>query len=97
MSAETVCIHNKFGYCKHGERCWKKHVEEKCGNRECCVSKCNTRHPRECRYFRDYRRCKFGEYCAFDHSVPIDPVVEELKLVKDRLEAVEKEMSCNIA
>ena len=41
QTAETVCIHYKFGYCKHGERCWKKHVEEKCGNRECDVSKCN--------------------------------------------------------
>ena len=25
MAAITVCLHNKYGFCKHGEKCWKQH------------------------------------------------------------------------
>ena len=25
------------------------------------------RHPRVCNFFRDYKRCKFGEWCSFEH------------------------------
>ena len=97
MSAETVCIHNKFGYCKHGDHCWKRHVQETCRNQECDTTRCDKRHPRQCSYYRDYRRCKFGEYCAFDHSNPTDPVLEELKLVKARLKDVEKDIETKSA
>ena len=50
------------------------------------------RHPRVCRYFRAYVRCKFGEYCAFDHNAPIDPILEEIKVMNDRMKALEKQV-----
>ena len=92
MSSQIFCLHYKFGFCKHGDRCWKKHIDEKCENQECDGSSCDKRHPRPCKYYRLYKRCKFGDYCAFDHFVPMDPVLEELKLVKTKLLAVEKEI-----
>ena len=91
MSIDQVCNHNKFGFCKHGDRCWKKHISEICENKRCSGgNECNKRHPRKCRFFRDYKRCKFGEYCAFDHSEPIDAAEEELKLLKQKLDDLEK-------
>ena len=87
-----MCIHYKLGFCKHGDHCRKIHYPTKCERKECDATKCEKRHPRECRYFRDYKRCKFGDYCLYDHSVYLDPILEELKLVKERLEVVEKEI-----
>ena len=88
MSTENLCLHNKFGFCKHGNYCWKRHVEEKCENLECEGSHCERRHPQECIYFKNYKRCKFDEYCAYSHVVAADPVLEELKLVKEKLKVV---------
>ena len=92
MSNNTICLHNKFGFCKHGDRCWKEHVSEICKTSECDASECQKRHPRECKYFLEYRRCKFGDFCAFAHTVKTDPVVAELEGVKDSLKAVENEL-----
>ena len=74
MAATSIFLPNKYGFCKHT----KKHVEKICNEEECNVDECEKGHPRGCRYFRTYKRCKFGDYCAFDHSIPIDPVLEEL-------------------
>ena len=91
MSTDEVCSHNKYGFCKHGDRCWKKHINEICQSKSCQGgNECSKRHPRKCKFFRDYQRCKFGEYCAFDHSEPIDAAEEELKLLKQKLDDLEK-------
>ena len=92
MSNEIVCIHYKFGFCKHGDHCRKRHHQTKCERKECDATKCEKRHPRECRYFLGYKRCTFGDYCLYDHIVHLDPVLEWLKLVKARLEIFEKEI-----
>ena len=92
MSTENVCLRNKFGYCKHGDRCWKRHIQAKCERQECDARQCDKRHPQECKYYRDYKRCKFGDYCLYDHANRMDPVLEELKHVKAKLETVEKEI-----
>ena len=92
MAAVSICLHNKFGFCKHGEKCWKEHTNEICNNNKCNINECNRRHPKECRYFRLYKRCKFGEYCAFDHTDPKDPVLEEIKHVRNNVKALEEEM-----
>ena len=34
----------------------------------------------------------FGDFCAYDHDIPYDSIVEELKLLKDNLKALEKEI-----
>ena len=89
MSTETVCLYFKYGFCKHGAYCWKQHVKTRCENSKCDGKNCENRHPRECRFYSHYRRCKFGEFCLFDHVVHSDPVLEELKLVKTKLNMIE--------
>ena len=92
MTAEYVCVNFKFGFCKYGVRCRRKHINIKCENQECDIVNCERRHPYECRFYRDFKRCKFGNYCMYDHIDHIDPVMEELKLVKIKLDLIEKEI-----
>ena len=44
----------------------------------------NVRHPKVCKYFRFYKRCKFGEYCDYLHVAT--PSVEKVALKVDILE-----------
>ena len=48
--------------------CRMMHITEICSNPLCEIKSCNLRHPKVCKYFRDYKRCKFGEWCYFAHS-----------------------------
>ena len=92
MSAENVCCYFKFGFCKYGTRCRRRHVEIKCELENCDARNCERRHPAECRFYRVYKRCKYGEYCVYEHINHIDPVFEELKCVRTKLDYLEKEL-----
>ena len=65
---QNVCRYYKFGHCKFADKCRFNHIHEKCGNSSCEIRSCKLRHPRICKFFRDYKRCKFGEWCSFDHD-----------------------------
>ena len=67
MTANT-CPHFKFGYCRYQSLCRLTHVREICQNKACEIEECDKRHPRICRYWHDYGRCKFSEYCAYRHE-----------------------------
>ena len=54
-------------------------------------NKCRKRHPRPCRYFSAFQRCKFGEYCAFNHELTIDPILQQIKVMNERMEALKKQ------
>ena len=84
MAQQNVCRYHKFGHCKFSEKCRMMHIDEICGNCECDIKICNLRHPRICNYFRDYRRCKFGQWCSFRH----EPF--ENKNIDDRISEVER-------
>ena len=84
MNCENVCRHNKFGFCKYGNTCRKRHIEEVCDNEECETNLCARRHPRSCRFFSEFGRCKFGEFCRFKHveksgKLRNDKEIEDLK------------------
>ena len=66
--SENVCKHNKYGYCKFQEKCRFQHVKQICPRKDCEIEKCSLRHPRECRYYREYSRCKFGSFCFYHHK-----------------------------
>jgi len=75
----VVCLRSKFGYCKFGRNCDKKHYSEVCDSSESCIGKqCDKRHPVDCNFFRNYGRCKFGTFCAYRH-----PLTKEQKLEKE--------------
>ena len=79
MAAPTVCLFNKFGYCKFRERCRKQHISEICSSNTCNLFECRKRHPKLCRYFKNYGRCKFSP-CAFKHQSQVnDDGIEDIK------------------
>ena len=67
MAAQSVCSFYRFGYCKHKEFCRKRHVKETCENLSCDTSNCIMRHPKVCKWYRDYQKCKFDP-CLFLHK-----------------------------
>ena len=68
MAAHNVCRYFKFGYCKFIDKCRFLHVTELCANPSCEIKSCNLRHPKVCKFFRDFRRCKFSDWCLFKHT-----------------------------
>ena len=94
QNTQNVCRYNKFGHCKYCENCKFMHVNEECENVACEIINCNLRHPRICNYYRDYQRCKFGEWCSFKHEVNNDEESKEsIKVIFERLEELSKIIS----
>ena len=90
MAPQNVCRYWKFGHCKFADKCRLMHVDEVCQNPECEIKTCNMRHPRVCTYFRDYRRCKFGEYCSFKHEEnDFANIISDNQKTSDRLSEIE--------
>ena len=83
MATHNVCLFNKFGYCRYNETCRKLHVNEMCEDNSCQFLKCSQRHPKACKWYRKYKRCKFNP-CKFSHKDDL----EELKL--DNQKALQK-------
>ena len=63
----VICLYNKFGYCKYGKNCRRKHVNRICQSENCPIEKCSLRHPKKCRYFETFKYCKFNQYCSYSH------------------------------
>ena len=68
MAAENVCLFLKYGYCKFLEKCKYNHEQRVCENESCEIENCLLRHPRQCRYWKEFEMCKFGDYCFFSHK-----------------------------
>ena len=64
-----LCCHFKFGFCRFGDLCHRRHIKEICGNKVCPdVNVCPLRHPKICSFFTKYGNCKFGLYCSYGHE-----------------------------
>ena len=93
MAAPTLCLFNKFGYCKFGERCRRHHINEICEESSCEIFHCRQRHPKNCKFYRNYGRCKFSP-CAFKHEVVTEKndtvkLMKEMKVISDKLADLE--------
>ena len=92
MAAQTVCLFNKYGFCKFKERCLKLHIDDNCADSSCNTSSCNRRHPKECRYYRRYRRCKFDP-CKFLHKENnIDEILKTKESIDLKLKIIDDEI-----
>ena len=90
----AVCKFNKFGFCRYGNLCFRKHENRKCENDNCQVKGCPYRHPRKCRYYIEYNNCKFGSYCKFSHDViPLKKHNEEINDLKKQIKDLKKEIN----
>ena len=78
MATQPVCGFNKFGYCKFRNNCRKLHVNECCESETCEIKECELRHPKPCRYYRDFRRCKFSN-CKFKHVDYENDVIKKIE------------------
>ena len=67
MASQNVCRYFRFGHCKFGDTCKLLHISEICENNACEITSCNLRHPRTCKFFKEFNRCKFSEWCSFKH------------------------------
>ena len=78
--------------------CRKNHINEKCSKSSCDISTCQLRHPKNCRYLRDYKYCKFGEWCKFLHVEAenncndIIQIKTEQETIAKKLDLVEKQL-----
>ena len=90
-----VCLFDKFSFCKNGVRCSRVHLKEVCLKRECDYRKCNKRHPRLCRFFRENGFCKFGTSCRYSHRVSRE--IEENNKKIESLEKVTDKLSKQVA
>ena len=88
-TSSQVCKFNQTGLCKFSDKCMKRHVNEMCSNRNCSDKLCTYRHPRACKYFNNYRRCKFGNQCAYYHH-PLEENV--LSRLEERMATLEENM-----
>ena len=96
MATQTVCNFNKYGFCKFRLTCRRQHVTELCDNSSCDILKCNKRHPKECRYYRDYNRCIFGEWCFFKHiekDNDLETLKQENEALKKKIDEIDKLLS----
>ena len=81
-TSENICKFNQSGFCKFQSHCRKQHIMDICKNIECGMVTCIHRHPRVCRYFINFGRCKFNESCAFLHKS--DDKVSELRREQEK-------------
>ena len=89
MAARNVCRYFKFGHCKYSERCRFMHIKQICEKENCEIQSCNLRHPRICKFYRDYNRCKFSEWCSFKH-IENENTVATIKEILEKLESLQK-------
>ena len=64
------CQYHKFGYCKYGSQCERKHHTDICDKRNKCKNKrnCAKRHPKPCQNYKRESFCTHGENCAYYHQ-----------------------------
>ena len=74
---ESICKFNQSGFCKFQSHCRKQHIMEICSNTQCSMVTCIYRHPRVCRYFSNFGRCKISDSCSYLHE--IDDIISELR------------------
>ena len=80
----AVCRHFKFGFCKFGDLCHKRHVKIECEEKDCDIKSCNSRHPKPCTYFQMYGRCKFSP-CFYSHTYSLPLLIAKTERMEERL------------
>ena len=91
MAQQNVCRFYKFGFCKYKDNCRNMHIHEKCDDRSCKIKNCSLRHPRKCSFYRDYKRCKYSEWCQYDHvDNEVDSLTNQFEENKRKITELEK-------
>ena len=63
-----------------------------CDDSSCDISNCKLRHPRICKFYREFRKCKFSEWCSYVH-IENENDLDDLKKENEKmLTNIEKEI-----
>ena len=54
-----------------------KYVDELCGDYSCDTSVCIKRHPKQCKFYKYYNRCKFNP-CKYSHTSKENEKMKEI-------------------
>ena len=83
---QNLCRFNKYGYCKFGDKCHFRHNNVICVTKKCSVFDCDKRHPVVCKYFMNFRRCKYPN-CAFKHENvnEVNDSDDKIKMIESKL------------
>jgi hypothetical protein len=84
QNSQNVCQFYKFGYCKHKDCSRKQHVKKVCDNNACEISKCSSRHPKICKFYRDNGQCKFD----VNSESEIEKMQMKLNAMEEKLDNV---------
>ena len=84
----ATCKFNQYGFCKFGTHCRKHHIMDICPIYQCMDKVCTLRHPRACRFFFQFGRCKFGDLCAYLHNSSNKTLEDEIKVLKSEVESI---------
>ena len=89
----------EYGVCKYRKTCRKRHYIEICQEESCETSNCPKQHPRNCKFYNIYKRCKFGSFCLFAHRNTDGPnKTEEMKTeldhLKEKMTKLEEKNEC---
>ena len=94
MAAVNVCNFFKYGFCKYLDKCKHKHEKTECEKEACEIKTCSFRHPKACRYFKEFRRCKFGDYCFYSHDKNGEE--SEVAELRNKVEFLDEQMEKNL-
>ena len=102
-TAEIVCKFYQTGFCKFQTKCKNVHIHNICSSNHCNNNACNLRHPRVCKYFLNFGRCKFGSTCAYLHEnqnslheqqiLKLQTEIQSLEVKIKKLEELEMKLS----
>ena len=95
MNAETQCMFHKFGHCKLGSTCLRYHAAEVCNDESCDITLCSKRHPKACKFFKEYKRCKFSECCSFSHDIVVCQNQNDFNTMKTKIAILEAQAEKN--
>ena len=90
---ESLCKFNQSGFCKYKDHCRKQHVMDICPTSMCTNMTCLLRHPKVCKYFLNFRRCKFGESCAFLHGPEKQTDAESIRELEQEIQHLKAKIS----
>ena len=89
-SHETICKFNQSGFCKYQNHCRKQHIMDICPTPMC--NNMSFRHPKVCKFFNNFKRCKFGELCAYLHGPEIQTEDGKISELEENLAQVKAEI-----
>ena len=89
-----ICKRNQNGYCKFRDHCRQRHENQLCVNEICEDNHCEKRHPKTCSFFKQYKMCKFGEFCKYKHeaceNIFEKKILNEILEIKEKIKSLEK-------